>query len=71
VQKQISEKQTALKMEVVGSDEWKALSKEIADLTDQQHIIDVQIANNLSEDDAKKLIEFDEAFTATMDKVKG
>ena len=58
-------------MEVVGSDEWKALSKEIADLTDQQHIIDVQIANNLSEDDAKKLIEFDEAFTATMDKVKG
>ena len=58
-------------MEVVGSDEWKALSKEIADLTDQQHIIDVQIANNLSEDDAKKLIAFDEAFTATMDKVKG
>lgn len=71
VQKQISEKQTALKMEVVGSDEWKALSKEIADLTNKQHIIDVQIANNLSEDDAKKLIEFDEAFTATMDKVKG
>jgi hypothetical protein len=58
-------------MEVVGSDEWKALSKEIADLTNKQHIIDVQIANNLSEDDAKKLIEFDEAFTATMDKVKG
>ena len=56
---------------MVGSDEWKALSKEIADLTNKQHIIDVQIANNLSEDDAKKLIEFDEAFTATMDKVKG
>lgn len=71
IEQQLSEKQTALKMEVVGSDEWKALSKEIADLTDQQHIIDVQIANNLSEDDAKKLIAFDEAFTATMDKVKG
>lgn len=71
VQKQISDKQAALKLEVVGSDEWKALSKEIADLTNKQHIIDVQIANNLSEDDAKKLIEFDEAFTATMDKVKG
>lgn len=71
VQKQISDKQAALKLEVVGSDEWNALSKEIADLTDKQHIIDVQIANNFSEDDAKKLIEFDEAFTATMDKVKG
>lgn len=35
VQKQISDKSALLKMEVVGSDEWKALSKEIADLTDK------------------------------------
>lgn len=43
VQKQISDKQSALKMEVVGSDEWKALSQEIADLTDQQHKIQIEI----------------------------
>lgn len=43
VQKQISDKSALLKMEVVGSDEWKALSKEIADLTDQQHTIQIQV----------------------------
>ncbi|MBD5225829.1 MAG: hypothetical protein HDS68_07725 [Bacteroidales bacterium] len=41
VQKQISDKSAALKLEVVGSDEWKQLSKEIADLTDQQHTIQI------------------------------
>ncbi len=41
VQKQISDKTALLKMEVVGSDEWKALSREIADLTDQQHTIQI------------------------------
>lgn len=43
VQKQISDKQAALKLEVVGSDEWKQLSREIADLTDQQHTIQIKV----------------------------
>lgn len=43
VQKQISDKQAALKMEVVGSEEWKQLSKEIANLTDQQHKIQIEV----------------------------
>ena len=43
VQKQISDKQAALKLEVVGSDEWKQLSKEIADLIDQQHTIQIKV----------------------------
>lgn len=43
VQKQISDKQAALKLEVVGSDEWKQLSQEIANLTDQQHKIQIEV----------------------------
>lgn len=43
VQKQISDKTALLKMEVVGSDEWKQLSTEIANLTDQQHTIEIQV----------------------------
>lgn len=46
VQKQISDKQAALKLEVVGSDEWKQLSQEIANLTDQQHTIQIDIEQN-------------------------
>ena len=30
-------------MEVVGSEEWKQLSKEIANLTDQQHKIQIEV----------------------------
>lgn len=43
VQKQLSDKQAALKLEVVGSDEWKELSQEIANLTDQQHKIQIEV----------------------------
>lgn len=66
VQKQISEKQTALKMEVVGSDEWKALSKEIADLTDQQHKIQIDVEQNTVksqfEEEEEKAIAIEKAY---------
>lgn len=70
VQKQLSDKQAALKMEVVGSDDWKALSKEIKELTDKAHIIDVQIAGGFdTEEQAKKFIEAQEAADAYQQKM--
>ncbi len=70
VQKQLSDKQAALKMEVVGSDDWKVLSKEIKELTDKAHIIDVQIAGGFdTEEQAKKFIEAQEAADAYQQKM--
>lgn len=69
VQKQISEKQTALKMEVVGSDEWKALSKEIADLTDQQHTIQIQVDGETVKSQFELAAEAAEAYQEKMDNI--
>ena len=69
VQKQISDKQAALKMEVVGSDEWKQLSKEIADLTDQQHTIQIQVDGETVKSQFELAAEAAEAYQEKMDNI--
>lgn len=69
VQKQISDKQAALKMEVVGSDEWKQLSKEIADLTDQQHTIQIQVDGETVKSQFELAAEAAEAYQKRMDDI--
>lgn len=69
VQKQISDKQAALKLEVVGSDEWKALSKEIADLTDQQHTIQIQVDGETVKSQFELAAEAAEAYQEKMDNI--
>lgn len=66
VQKQISDKQAALKLEVVGSDEWKQLSKEIADLTDQQHTIQIQVNGEAVKSQFELAAEAAEAYKEKM-----
>lgn len=69
VQKQISEKQTALKMEVVGSDEWKQLSKDIAELTQQQHEIQIKIDGETVKSQFELAAEAAEAYQEKMDNI--
>lgn len=69
VQKQISDKQAALKMEIVGSDEWKQLSKEIADLTDQQHTIQIQVDGETVKSQFELAAEAAEAYQKRMDDI--
>lgn len=71
VQKQISDKQAALKLEVVGSDDWNKLNAELNELTSKQRVIDVAIKSNISEKDAQALIEFDENFEEFKGKMEG
>lgn len=66
VQKQISDKSALLKMEVVGSDEWKQLSKEIADLTDQQHTIELQVDGETVKSQFELAAEAAEAYKEKM-----
>ena len=66
VQKQISDKTALLKMEVVGSDEWKALSREIADLTDQQHTIQIQVDGETVKSQFELAAESAEAYKEKM-----
>ena len=66
VQKQISDKSAALKLEVVGSDEWKQLSKEIADLTDQQHTIQIQVNGEAVKSQFELAAEAAEAYKEKM-----
>lgn len=69
VQKQISDKQAALKLEVVGSEEWKQLSKEIADLTDQQHTIQIQVDGETVKSQFELAAEAAEAYWEKMDNI--
>lgn len=62
VQKQISDKQAALKLEVVGSNEWKQLSKDIAALCDEQHTIQLQIDGEQVKSQFELAAEASEAF---------
>lgn len=71
VQKQISDKQAALKLEVVGSDDWNKLNAELNELTSKQRVIDVAIKSNISEKDAQALIEFDNNFEEFKGKMEG
>lgn len=66
VQKQISDKTALLKMEVVGSDEWKVLSREIADLTDQQHTIQIQVDGETVKSQFELAAESAEAYKEKM-----
>ena len=66
VQKQISDKSALLKMEVVGSDEWKVLSREIADLTDQQHTIQIQVDGESVKSQFELAAEASEAYKEKM-----
>ena len=66
VQKQISDKTALLKMEVVGSDEWKALIREIADLTDQQHTIQIQVDGETVKSQFELAAEASEAYKEKM-----
>ena len=70
VQKQISDKQAALKLEVVGSEEWKQLSKEIADLTDQQHTIKIKVNGETVKSQFELATEAAEAYKKKMDATK-
>lgn len=69
VQKQISDKQAAIKLEVVGSEEWKQLSKEIADLTDQQHTIQIQVDGETVKSQFELAAEAAEAYQEKMDNI--
>lgn len=69
VQKQISDKQAALKMEVVGSDEWKQLSKDIAELTQQQHEIQIKIDGETVKSQFELAAEAAEAYQEKMDNI--
>ena len=64
---QIAEKQAAIKLEVVGSDEWKQLSKEIADLTDQQHTIELKVNSESVKTQFEIAAEAAEAYQARME----
>ena len=66
VQKQISDKQSALKLEVVGSEEWKQLSKEIADLADQQHTIQIKVDGETVKSQFELAAEAAEAYKEKM-----
>lgn len=66
VQKQISDKSALLKLEVVGSDEWKQLSREIADLTDQQHTIELQVDGETVKSQFELAAEAAEAYKEKM-----
>lgn len=66
VQKQISDKQAAIKLEVVGSEEWKQLSKEIAELTDQQHTIQIQVDGETVKSQFELAAEAAEAYKEKM-----
>lgn len=69
VQKQIQDKQAAIKLEVVGSDEWKQLSKEIADLTDEQHTIQLQVDGESIKSQFELAAEASEAYKEKMDNI--
>lgn len=69
VQKQISDKQAALKLEVVGSDEWKQLSKDIAELTQQQHEIQIKIDGETVKSQFELAAEAAEAYQEKMDNI--
>lgn len=66
VQKQISDKSALLKLEVVGSEEWKQLSKEIADLTDQQHTIELKVDGETVKSQFELAAEAAEAYKEKM-----
>ena len=65
VQQQLSEKQAAIKLEIVGTEEYNQLAQEIAYLTDQEHIIQLQIDN----DGIKSQVEQLEAYKARMGEI--
>lgn len=69
VQKQISDKQAALKLEVVGSDEWKQLSRDIAELTQQQHEIQIKIDGETVKSQFELAAEAAEAYQEKMDNI--
>ncbi|MBD5252105.1 MAG: hypothetical protein HDS49_03600 [Bacteroides sp.] len=53
-------------MEVVGSDEWKQLSKEIADLADQQHTIQIKVDGETVKSQFELAAEAAEAYKGKM-----
>ena len=67
IQKQLQDKQAALKLEVYGTDEYKKLKQEIADLTDKEYIIKLQI----DKDTIKSQFEMIEAYKQQMEEVSG
>lgn len=69
VQKQISDKQAAIKLEVVGSEEWKQLSQEIADLTDQQRTIQIKVDGETVKSQFELAQEAADAYQKKMDDI--
>lgn len=70
VQKQISDKTALLKMEVVGSEEWKQLSTEIAKLTDEQHEIEIKVNGETVKSQFELAAEAAEAYKEKMDATR-
>lgn len=69
IDKELSDKQAQLKLAVVGSDEWKQISKEIADLKDQQHTIDIQVNTDTVKSQFEIAAEAAEAYKAKMESI--
>ena len=67
IQKQLQDKQAAIKLEVYGSDEYNRLRQEIADLTDKEHLIKLQIDN----DGIKSQFEMLESYKTQMENLSG
>lgn len=57
IQKQLSDAQSEIKMQVVGSDKYNELAKKIAELTGEEHNIKLQIDNDTIDEATKKTNE--------------
>lgn len=67
IQKKLSEAEAAIKLEVYGSEEYYRLAKLIAELTDKEHIIQLQIDN----DGIKSQFEKLEDYKNQMEEISG
>lgn len=69
VQNQLSAKQNQLKLEVVGSEEFNNLQKEIADLVNQQHNIQLEVDASRVKPEFEIAAEAAEAYQKKMDDI--
>lgn len=69
VQNKIAEQEAKLKLEVVGTDEYKRIAQEIADLKDQEHTIQLKIDNDGIKSQFEQTSEAIEQYKAKMQGV--
>ena len=63
INQQINKKQAEIEIEIVGSDKWKQLSQEIADLENKKHNIEVEIEQNKVLNSQEQMQQMGDAIT--------